>query len=64
MTMGMDLSDETGTASIDIAMKMDMDMKVNATGKDVKISYPSFSKFVDMGSLITIPEQPALWGSR
>lgn len=39
---------ETENAQITAKLQMDMQMDVNATGDDVRISYPSFSNFEDL----------------
>ena len=49
MTMKMDMDlGEGGTMSTTIDMDMDMTMDVNATGKDVRITFPSFSGFEEI----------------
>lgn len=51
MTMNVDGGEE-GDVALKVGVKADVSMDVNAMGKDVKITYPDFSGFVDQA----IPE--------
>lgn len=44
---------ETENAQITAKLQMDMQMDVNATGDDVRISYPSFSNFEDLTPVLS-----------
>ena len=44
---------ETENAQITAKLQMDMQMDVNATGDDVRISYPSFSNFEDLTPILS-----------
>lgn len=48
-------ADGENSASVNVDLNMDMTMKVNALGKDVKITYPDFSGFEKLGGM----ESPA-----
>ena len=51
LTMNLDGGEE-GTMAVNLGIKMDMSMDINAMGKNVRITYPDFSGFVDL----TVPE--------
>ena len=44
---------EVENAQITAKLQMDMQMDVNATGDDVRISYPSFSNFEDLTPVLS-----------
>ncbi len=49
VAMTMDVPMDDGTVSaVSATMAYDMDMTVNATGDDVKITFPDFSDFQEM----------------
>ena len=54
LTMNLDGGEE-GTMAVNLGIKMDMSMDINAMGKNVRITYPDFSGFVDL----TVPETAA-----
>ena len=54
LTMNLDGGEE-GTMAVNLGIKMDMSMDINAMGKNVRITYPDFSGFVDL----TVPETSA-----
>ena len=62
MSMDMDMSVGNETVSMTASIDVAMDMKVNAVGKDVKVSYPNLSKFQDMESILVIPDSSAYNG--
>ena len=62
MSMDMDMSVGNETVSMTASIDVAMDMKVNAVGKDVKVSYPDLSKFQDMESILVIPDSSAYNG--
>lgn len=51
MNMKLDMSEGQETAVMTMGIDMNMEMKVNATGSSVKVSYPDLTKFPDIASI-------------
>ena len=51
MKMNIDAGTD-GAMALTASMKADVNMKINAMGSDIKITYPDFSKFQDIAATL------------